>query len=44
VHRLITAREIFARGSGARTLVDVESLRAYRESLPMIAGPRRAIP
>ena len=40
ISRLIRARKLVARKHGKRTLVDVESVKAFYASLPPITGPR----
>jgi excisionase family DNA binding protein len=44
VSRLISSRAIRARRAGPRTLVETASLREYLESLPLVTGPRPAVP
>jgi excisionase family DNA binding protein len=44
VSRLISSRAIRARRAGPRTLVETASLREYLESLPLVTGPRLAVP
>ena len=38
IYRLITGKKLIARKSGARTLVDYQSVKAHYDSLPSISG------
>jgi len=40
ISRLIRSKKITARKAGKRTLVDVESLKAFYATLPQITAPR----